>query len=403
MSLRILIINTGILSVPPQKGGAIELHTYYLANELARLGNEVHYVTSVNQNASFHEGVILHKLPSLPFSFQGAYPETMISYATGGVFASLKALRAIERHHYDVVHGHGNVSSALVPPLAKQLKCVFTVHNPTPWMVTSSSSLKQALRMVTFSTLDLRIIRNVDCVIAVSEYMKNEIVDRLGINAKKVRVIPNGVDTKVFKPFVPNSTSIKKKYGIDEEYALFVGRLVEQKGVRFLIEAISGTNLHVVIVGGGPLFSNLQGLSRRLGVEKQVHFIGAIPSDELPKIYAEATVFVIPSLAEGLPLTGLEAMASGLPLLGSHISGINEIVNNGHNGFTTRPGDIAHLRQRLIQFFEDTSLRKTMGANSRKIAETKYSWSHVAKQTLQLYQALTCARLVSTCSVLHGT
>jgi len=388
MSLKVLLVNTGIFSVPPQKGGAIELHTYYLANELARLGNEVHYVTSVNENASFIPRVRLHRLPSLPFSFQGAYPETMISYAIGGVLSSLKALRAIKGHRYDVVHGHGNTSSALILPLAKKFKYVFTVHNPTPWMLISSSPLKQALRKVTFTIFDHRIIRNVDCVITVSEYLKREITNRLGIKTGKVKVIPNGVDIEIFKPFVQNSTSIRNKYEINDEYALFVGRLVEQKGVHFLIKAIAGTKLHAVIVGGGPLLSYLQNLSRRFGVDKQIHFMGSIPSNELPKFYAEATVFVLPSLAEGLPLVGLEAMASGLPLLGWRVSGINEIIDNGHSGFGIRPGDIEDLRQRLVQLFEDASLRKTMGRNSRKIAETRYSWDQVAKRTFQLYQTL---------------
>jgi len=388
MSLKILIVNTGILSAPPQKGGAIELHTYYLANELARLGNEVHYVTNVNQNAYFNPEVRLHRLPSLPFSFQGAYLETMISYAIGGAFASWKSLQVIKRHRYDIIHGHGNTSSAILFRFAKKFKRVFTVHNPTPWTQVSSSGIKQALRKVTFEMFDLRILRDVDFVIFVSEYLEREITNRLGIKAEKVKVIPNGVDIKHFKPIVLDSTSIRKKYGIRHNYALFVGRLVEQKGVHFLIKAIAETKLHAVIVGGGPLLSDLHNLSTRLGVEKQVHFVGAVPSQELPKFYAEATVFVIPSLAEGLPLVGLEAMASGLPLIGSRISGINEIINHGHNGFSIRPGDIGQLRQRLIQVFEEASLRKAMGKHSRQIAETRYSWNHVAKQTSQLYQTL---------------
>jgi len=388
MSLKILLVNTGILPVPPHKGGAIELHTYYLANELACLGNEVHYVTNVNQEASFNPGVRLHRLPTLPFSFQGAYSETMISYAVGGTLSFLKAMRAIGGHRYDIVHGHGNISSRLLLPLATKFKYVLTVHNPTPLMLVSSSSLKQALRAVAFATFDLRTIRNADCVIAVSEYLKREIINRSGIKSGKVTVIPNGVDTKLFKPFVHGSANIREKYGIDEEYALFVGRLVEQKGAHFLIRAIAGTRLHAVMVGGGPLLSHLQNLSLRLGVDKQIHFIGAIPSNELPKFYAEATVFIIPSLAEGLPLAGLEAMASGLPLIGSRIPGINEIIHHGQNGFAIRPGDIGHLRQRLIEIFEDASLRKTMAERSRKIAETQYSWNQVAKRTFQLYQTL---------------
>lgn len=388
MSLKILLVNTGILSVPPQRGGAIELHTYYLANELASLGNEVHYVTNANENASFVPGVILHRLSDLPFSFQGGYLETMSSYAIGGVLASCKALTALRTHRYDVVHGHGNVSTALLLPLAKKSRCVFTVHNPTPQMLISSSSIKQALRTIAFSVFDLRILRNVDSIITVSEYLKKEIVSRLGIETEKVNVIVNGVDIKNFKPLDPDSARIRRKYGLPEEFALFVGRLVEQKGVHFLIKSLAGTKLHAVIVGGGPLFSHLQTLCRRLGVESQVHFVGVIPPDELTKFYAEATVFVVPSLAEGLPLVGLEAMASGLPIVGTRVSGVDEIINHGYNGFVIRLGDIEQLRQSLVQLFEDSSLRSTMGAHSRKTAEAQFSWEQVAKQTFELYKSL---------------
>lgn len=388
MSLRILVVNTGILSVPPQKGGAIEMHTYYLANELARLGNDVHYVTSINKNAKFDYRVTLHRLPELSFSFQGGYPETILSHVIGGFLSFLKASRAIEGQRYDVVHGHDSVSTALLLPLTKRLGSVFTVHNATSWTLPSSSALKQALRRVAFSSLDLRIIHSIDRMIAVSEQLKTELVNRLEAEASRVKVIPNGVDTKIFQPIVPGSTSIRKKYGIDGQYSLFVGRLVEQKGVRFLIEAIVGTRLHAVIVGGGPLLSHLQSLSRRLEVDKQIHFVGAVPSEELPSFYAEASTFVIPSLAEGLPLVGLEAMASGLPLIGTDISGIEDIIRHGHNGFRIKPGDTAQLQQRLIQLFEDASLRKTMGAHSREIAQRCYSWEQVAKRTLELYQTL---------------
>lgn len=376
--------------MPPQKVGAVELHAYYLANQLARLGNEVHFVTSANQNASFVPNVILHRLPDLTSSLKQGYSEAMINYATGGILAFLRASAAIKGNCYDVIHGHGNVSTALLLPLSKKFKSVFTIHNYTPWMLTPSSSINQALHIVSFRTFDFRIIMNVDGLIAVSEYLRSEILNRFKVETRRIRVIPNGVDTKLFTPDVPDSKSIRKKYGIDDDYCLFVGRLVEEKGARFLIEAIAGTKLNAVIVGDGPLLSSLQSLSKRLRVERQVHFVGAIPwaSNELPKFYAEARAFVIPTLGEGLPMVGFEAMASGLPLVGADIFGTDRMIKNGYNGFRISAGGTSQLRERLIQISEDNSLRKTMGARSREMAETLYSWEHVAEQTLKLYNTL---------------
>jgi glycosyltransferase involved in cell wall biosynthesis len=390
--MRILIVNTGYLPVPPKSagrlvGGSIELHTYHLVNELARLGNDVHYVTGVTENASFVDGVTLHKLPNLPFNLKAGYTETMINFAIGGFFAFGRALRAINRYRYDVVHGHGDIASAFFPVLRKKSKYVFTVHNRTPWMLTSSS-FKQAFRKVAFSMLDLKIISNADCVVTLSENLKKELVDRFKIKPTKVKVIPNGVDLKSFSPSIPNSASIRSKYGINHDYALFVGRLVEEKAVHTIIRAIAGTKLHAVIVGDGPLLPSLRNLAGRLNVNQQVHFIGLVPRSELPKFYAQATLFALPSIAEGSPLAGLEAMASGLPIIASRTSGMEAIINYGNNGFIVEPEDVRHLRERIVQMFEDASLRRVMGERSRRIAETQYSWEQIAKQIFNLYETI---------------
>lgn len=394
MEMKILLVNTGYLPAPPISAGplisgSIELHSYHLANELARLGNDVHYVTSVSKNASFLNGVTLHKFPGSPLSFKSSYPEITVNLAIGGSLAFGKALEAIRQNNYDIIHGQGSISSAPLLFLKKKSKYVYTVHNRTPWMITSDFSFAQAFRKVTFGLFDLRVIKNSDRVITVSENLKKEVVNRFGIDPMKVKAIPNGVDSRLFKPSIPNSASIRSKYKINHDYALFVGRLVEEKAVHTIIKAIGGTNLHAVIVGDGSLLPFLKNLSARLGVDQQIHFTGPVPRNELPKFYAQATLFVIPSSAEvGSPLAGLEAMASGLPIIATYTSGISGIVNHEYNGFITETRDTEKLRERLIQLFEDASLREIMGKRSRRIVETQYSWEQIARQTLHLYEEI---------------
>lgn len=384
------MVNTGFLPVPPDKGGSIELHTYYLSNELARLGNEIDYVTNVNPTASFRYGVTVHELPRIPFDFHGNYLQTLLGFGIGGSFAFVKAVKAINKSRYDIVHIHGHVPSFCLLPLKKKSTFIFTAHNPNAWMVKSFSKLKQTFRQLFFKSVELKIIRNVDCVITVGKGLKNELVDRFKICPEKVKVIPNGVDTDLFRPSIDNSKDVVRRYQLPEDYVLFVGRLVEQKGVHFLLKAIKGTQIHVVIVGGGPLFSYLKELCQHLEIIEQVHFTGGVPLSDLRKIYSQAKLSVIPSVAEGFPggLVGLEAMASGLPIVASRIEGIESIVSDAYNGFLFHAGSIEELRSCLIRLFEDETLVKMMGRRSRRIAKDHFSWTSIAKKTFQLYKDL---------------
>jgi glycosyltransferase involved in cell wall biosynthesis len=382
------MVNTGFLPVPPDKGGSVELHSYYLSNELAKLGSEIHFVTGVNPEASFHQGVILHKLPWIPFNFHGNYFQMLLSFGIGGSFAFMKSLKAINNEHFDIIHIHGHVSGFCLLPLNKKAKFIFTAHNPNPWMVESFSQFKQIFRELAFRSIELKIIRNVDCVITVGKSLKNEFVNRFKVCPEKVKIIPNGVDTDLFHPNIIGSEDVLTRYHLPEDYILFVGRLVEQKGIQFLLKAIKGTRINVVIVGGGPLFSYLKDLCQRLDIVERVHFIGSIPLNDLRKIYSQAKFFVLPSIAEGFPLVGLEAIASGLPLVVSKIKGIEDIVIDEYNGILFNVGNVNELRCCLNQLFEDNSLAKVMGVRSRKIAEDKFSWREIAKQTLRLYEEI---------------
>ena len=376
--------------MPPVKGGSIELHTYHLANELGKLGNEVHYVTSVNPQAPFQEGLVLHKIPWMPFNFHGNYLETLSGFAVGGFLTFLKAVNAINRYRYDIIHVHGHIPAFCLLPLRKRSTFVFTVHNPNPWMVVSSSQIKQVFRQLTFKSVELRIIRDSDCVITVGEGLRNELINRFKIRSGKVQVIPNGVDTDFFRPGIAGAEVVLRKYNLPKDYALFVGRLVEQKSVHYLLEAVKGTRIHVVIVGEGPLLSYLKRVCDQIEIAEQVHFVGAVPLDDLRKIYSRAKLFVLPSVAEGFPggLVGLEAMASGLPIIASRITGIGKVVNERRNGFLFDVGDVEELRRRIVELFSDESLAARMGEYSRKIAEDQFSWFSVAERTLKLYETL---------------
>lgn len=390
--MRILVLNTGYFPVPPISassliGGSIELHTYYLANELANLGNEVHYVTSVSSGASFASGVTVHKLPNLSICYSRKYAEVAMNFAIGGFLSFAAAIKELGERTYDIVHAHGNISAGLLYPLMKKSKRIFTVHNRTPWMMKSATSVVQALRQTSFYALDMRAIKNADRVITVSENLRKELIDHFKVDPEKTRAIPNGVDLKLFRPSIPHSEAIRIEYGIDSDYALFVGRLVEEKAVDIMIRAIADTGIHLVIAGDGPMLPYLKDLARQLKVDQRVHFLGPVPREKLPSLYSQAALSVLPSMTEvGSSLSGLEAMASGLPVVASYASGAHGVVRHGYNGFVIDSRNIELIREKLVQLSKDAALRELMGRRSRQIAMQDYSWQETAKQTLHVYE-----------------
>jgi glycosyltransferase involved in cell wall biosynthesis len=331
---------------------------------------------------------MLHRLPNLPFGCNKSYIQTSSYFAAGGFLAFGKAARAIGQDHYDVIHGHGSISSALLLPTTGSSKFVFTIHNRTPWMFTPSAPFKQAVRKVAFGLTDRMAIAHADFVITVSEKLRKEIIGRFGKEPAKVKTIPNGIDLRMFRPESPDSENVESKYGLNLDYVLFVGRLVEEKDLQLLIKAVKGTTLNVVVVGDGPMLPFLKELAERLNVLRQVRFLGSVSRNELPRLYARAGAFVLTSLAEGLPLAGLEAMGSGLPVVATSTSGMDCAVVHGYNGFLVDPENLTQLRGRLVELMQDPSLRRKMGKRSRRIVEEKYSWRQVAKETFDLYRSV---------------
>ncbi|MEM2618821.1 MAG: glycosyltransferase family 4 protein [Candidatus Hadarchaeales archaeon] len=220
-------------------------------------------------------------------------------------------------------------------------------------------------------------------VIAVSPQCKQKLVN-LGIEEEKITIIPNGVDLKLF-----DSVSTKKI----PNQILYVGRLVGFKHVDWLIEAFARVlkevpDARLKIVGSGPERENLEGLVRKLGLQKCVTFTGLIPTYEaVVRYYNESEVFVLPSTVEGEAIVLKEAMAASLPLIAMNVSGsgVLSLVRDGENGFLLQPGRPELIAEKVIQLLQDKRLRKKMGEAGRKFVE-KFDWDVIAERTLQVYR-----------------
>jgi glycosyltransferase involved in cell wall biosynthesis len=231
--------------------------------------------------------------------------------------------------------------------------------------------------------------KNADLIVTVSKYSLSKIVELYGVDAAKIRVVPNGVDVRRFKP-AQSSKNLRVKFGVDDNpCVLFVGNLIPRKGVHFLIEAaryVFKENKKVVflVVGDGPLKNYLVSYSKRQGVHKNFVFLGNVPERVLPAIYNCADIFTLPSIQEGQGITLLEAQASAKPVVAFHSGGINEFVLNKKTGFLVKP-DSRELANAIINLLSNESLRKKMGCYARKFICENFSWDICAEKMFNVY------------------
>jgi glycosyltransferase involved in cell wall biosynthesis len=205
-----------------------------------------------------------------------------------------------------------------------------------------------------------------------------------GTPTDKITYIPNGVELERFSPGVNRGMSAN---------FLFVGRLVAQKGLEYLVRASAllkkkGLEFSVDIVGDGPLNEDTRKLVHELGVEDRVRFLGYVSDDALPRIYSEADIFVLPSVWEGLPLTLLEAWASELPVIATNVGGIGDVCVNTENALVVPSGDVEAFAEAMERLISDISLRKKLGKNGRELVESGYTWKRVAERTMEVYEQL---------------
>jgi glycosyltransferase involved in cell wall biosynthesis len=196
-----------------------------------------------------------------------------------------------------------------------------------------------------------------------------------------LQVIPNGVDVQAFRP--PNRVRPAQPLRL-----LFVGRLVPQKGVRYLLAALAHTRSPAIarIVGDGPERAELEDLVPRLGLYQRVEFVGWVRRPELPGHYEWADVLVLPSFEEGMANVVLEALAAGLPVITTDIYANRGLVEPGRTGFLVPPADPAALAARVDLLADDPELVRTLAAAARDAA-LGWSWEQVANRYLQALSA----------------
>jgi 1,2-diacylglycerol 3-alpha-glucosyltransferase len=233
-----------------------------------------------------------------------------------------------------------------------------------------------------------RFCRSCDLVMSPSAGMK-KVLQRLGVDTP-IEVVPNGVDLHEFRETITPINRAEWGISVEDVILIFVGRLGPEKNLAFLLRSFAGTALaydhvHLLLVGDGPERSNLEDQAAHSGVGDHVHFMGLVPYDVLPRYLASADAFVTASVTEVHPLTVIEAMASGLPVLGIDSPGIGDTINDSLTGYLVPDQDLAGFTAKMVRLAVDHAARKAMGVQARNEAQN-YSIENTSRVMEQYYE-----------------
>ncbi len=391
---------------PPHVYGGAGVHAEYLSHALARSdGHSVELLCFGDQRTLERNFTAEGVTAPMGLPSQNARFAKLIDTLGRNVVMTGRASQP------DVVHCHTwytHLAGCLVKSLFNA-PLVLTTHSLEPHRPWKAEQLGEAYRVSTW--LEATAYRNADGVIAVSESMRRDVRDLYQVDDSRIKVIPNGIDIdqyhKVDRP------EILARHGIDPNlpFVLFVGRITRQKGVLHLLNALPSfmPGIQVVLCAGAPdteeLGQEVERLveSARRRSPNPIHWIPTmLPKDEIIALYSHASLFICPSVYEPFGIINLEAMACETPVVASAVGGIPEVVLQGKTGLLVpfRPrgetdfepvdpeGFSRALAEAVNQVMASETLRVSMAKEARKRVVEHFSWTEIARKTLNFYQEL---------------
>ena len=258
------------------------------------------------------------------------------------------------------------------------LKTVVTVHDLGAEYLPQLHQLKQRLYL---NWVTIYLLKNATKLIAVSKATKDDLINKIGIDLKKIEVVYEGYDKDKFK--IQNS---KIKNSVQaKDYYLFVGTVQPRKNLARLIKAMVEISGNLVIAGSkGWDADAIYALPKKLGIEKRIKFLGYVPDQDLPGLYSEAEAFVFPSLFEGFGLPILEAQASGCPVLTSNLSSMSEVAGKG--AVYVNPYSVESIIEGM-KSLQSTANRLQLIKKGLENVK-KFSWENCAKETLKVLESV---------------
>jgi glycogen synthase len=359
---------------PPHHSGGLGVHVFELCTELTKMGHRVTFLSPFPGPYTPVEGVTFRSPAderNEPYPGAYAIEGTPAGWHEGDIERYNDWIAGFPIGDHDVIHVHDWFGTVGAAKLARRSgrPLVMTMHSTEydrsldhPWseiLAREQSGLDSA-----------------DRVIAVSAHLKQQLVDRYGVPAGKIRVIYNAVRPSERLAVLSRSRKI----------VLYLGRLAAMKGVDTFLRAAARVapaepNALFVVAGEGPEFGRLLMLATHLGISERVLFLGKVTDEERATLLASASVFVLPSVVEPFGIAAAEAMAAGIPAIVSKTSGIAEITDSV---FTVDFWDIDEFASRISELLAYPALQRVMGAAGRR-SVMREGWEERALQTVGVY------------------
>ncbi|PAF00690.1 N-acetyl-alpha-D-glucosaminyl L-malate synthase BshA [Bacillus velezensis] len=370
-------LKIGITCYPSVGGSGI------IATELGKLlaekGHQVHFITSSIpfRLNTYHPNIHFHEVEVNQYAVF-KYPPYDLTLAS-------KIAEVAARENLDIIHAHYALPHAVCAYLAKQMLkrdigIVTTLHGTDITVLGYDPSLKDLIRFA---------IEASDRVTAVSTALAGETYDLIKPD-KKIETIYNFIDERVY--LKKNTESIKEKHGIlpDEKVVIHVSNFRKVKRVKDVIRVFrniaANTKAKLLLVGDGPEKCVAWQLVEKYGLQDQVLLLGN--QDRVEELYSISDLKLLLSEKESFGLVLLEAMACGVPCIGTNIGGIPEVIKDQVSGFLVEVGDIQEASEKALAVLEDKQLSKRLTDHALKMAETAFSSQRIVSQYERIYDEL---------------
>jgi glycosyltransferase involved in cell wall biosynthesis len=372
---------------PPAIGG-VETHVLKLSKGLVERGHDVSVycssLTASNAESSlpakyFHheiDGIKIHRFPAIKIS--KSIPSTVMPSMMKAMSRE-KGVHVIHAHSY----GYFPIFGSYIPSKTTGAALLFTPH------FSAETTISSILRKVFDYSIGNVSLRLADRIIAITEIEKSAL-SRFVKTPSKIDVVPNGVDIQEFQNQTLGET-FKLKFDIQGPVVLFVGRLANNKGLNFLVEAMPEVlakfpSTKFVFVGKDwGMRQSLWDQAKKLGVASSLLLTGPLFGSEFYGAFASADIFVLPSTAgEAFGIVLLEAMASGKPVIASNVGGIGGLVKSNINGFLLPPANAQALSEKILYLFNNPQIAEHFGTVNKAEAET-YSWETIVNRIERVY------------------
>ncbi len=384
--------------------GGAERVLYEQAVRLKQMGHEVHVITRMDdEHADAHE--LIEGVEEWRYNVDQSNPVTYFNSSKKNCQALFEVLQ--KKISFDIVNFHQPFTALgiLNSPSSAGMPCVYTCHSlafeeyisRNPKSESTLGSIKYQINVLARKLIEKKGLNGSQRIIVLSDFTRDKLKKSHNIGAAKVEIIPGGGDLEKFTPAGRDEKAlIRRSLGLPEDKTIFftVRNLVARMGIDNLVTAFGESrdgleNAFLVIGGKGVLLEELQRLVEKYNIADRVLFTGFIAEEELPDYYRCSDIFVLPTKElEGFGLVTVEALASGLPVLGTPIGGTLEIIGKFDPRMLFADTSAFAIAEKLVEYYfliEEGNFLEDKSAAARRFAETNYSWDRNAELTEKLF------------------